>query len=370
MSVGAALTFAFAATWWRFATDANAYIASVFLILCANEVLEDRRSAIASGLLHALAMLFHQLALFFLPVALFPLRKEPKQAWTYLGSSLVPVAIGYVLAYRTVFGGFDAAGLIRWTVFHSPDSGFSFQPVQDLLFTLRGTLRLFFGGRFGEVSASPFTIVGLAALLLCIVAFVVRWWASGPRLPSTPPKDLLLWVGLYVAFLFLWMPQNTFYRLFYLAPLLLLLTETLRSSRPDRRVPLLFCSVVFLWNLVFLMYPQSRAENNAPLQFALGQNSKWPPGTAIAHHEYPSDLWTISYFSPQAKWMWLDKLELARLDEALRDAQARGQHLWLDGSAYDFVSADPEGRRWLDFHQPALSPSVDPKHSFRFYQLR
>jgi len=38
--IAGALSFGFAATWWRFATDANAYIPSIFLLLCANDLLE------------------------------------------------------------------------------------------------------------------------------------------------------------------------------------------------------------------------------------------------------------------------------------------------------------------------------------------
>lgn len=368
-AAGAALVFAFAATWWRFATDANAYIPSIFVLLCANDLLESRRSTSASGLLHAFAMLFHQLALFFLPVALFRLRRQPKQALRYFAACVVPLGLGYLLAYRAVFGELDGAKLLRWTVFHSPDSAFAFQPVRDLLFTLRGTLRLFFGGRFGEVVPSALTVSGVAVLLLAIGIFIYRWWRSGPQLPSVPSMDLLIWVSLYVAFLFFWMPQNTFYRLFYLAPLILLVATTGRSARPDRFLPLLLGLVVFAWNLLFLIYPQSRIENNAPLHFALTQKNRWPAGTMIANHEYPSDLWTISYFNPQATWMWLDKLDLYRLDQASKAASARSQHLWLDESAYRFVAADPGGRRWLDSHQPSLFMGGDPKHSFRFYEL-
>ena len=69
LALAGAFLFAFSATWWKFASDANAYVPSILLLVCANFILErDRllerdRSPIASGLAHAGAMLFHTLIL-------------------------------------------------------------------------------------------------------------------------------------------------------------------------------------------------------------------------------------------------------------------------------------------------------------------
>src|SRR5581483_12413031 len=116
-----------------------------------------------------------------------------------------------------------------------------------------------------------------------------------------PPLDVLVWTGIYLAFLFFWMPQNTFYRLFYLAPLITLLVAVLPrwpASHAGRLLP----AVLLLWNFVFVAYPQSHPEYNAPLQFALSERNTWPPGTPIVFHNFHPDLWTISYFTPQAAW--------------------------------------------------------------------
>ena len=128
--------------------------------------------------------------------------------------------------------------------------------------------------------------------------------------------------------------------------------------------------MLFLWNLVFLIYPQSRVQN-VPLQFALAQHDRWPPGTPIAFHDFHPDLWTISYFNQQASWIGLDKLDLGRLERSLSDARGRGQPLWLESTAYEFISANPDGRRWLASHGVAgLLHFKDPRHEFRFYELR
>lgn len=77
LSVPMALIFGFSATWWRFATDANAYIPSVCFMMCAYVLIERRKSLVLAGLIHGGALLFHELALLFLPVALLRLRKSP-----------------------------------------------------------------------------------------------------------------------------------------------------------------------------------------------------------------------------------------------------------------------------------------------------
>jgi len=111
-------------------------------------------------------------------------------------------------------------------------------------------------------------------------------------------------------------------------------------------------------------------ENNAPLRFALAQHEHWPPGTPIAIHTFHPDLWTISYFNQQAAWIGFDKMDLDRLEQNLIAARQRGQPLWLEATAYDFLSADPAGRRWLASHPaPALLRFQDPKHEFRFYAV-
>jgi hypothetical protein len=63
-------------------------------------------------------------------------------------------------------------------------------------------------------------------------------------------------------------------------------------------------------------------------------------------------------------------MDLDRLEQNLIAARQRGQPLWLEATAYDFLSADPAGRRWLASHPaPALLRFQDPKHEFRFYAV-
>ena len=71
LSATLSLLFAFSAIFWRFATDADAYIPSVLLLVAAFHVLStsSKPRPLLVGILHAGAMLIHQLAIFFFPAA-------------------------------------------------------------------------------------------------------------------------------------------------------------------------------------------------------------------------------------------------------------------------------------------------------------
>jgi len=361
ISIAGALLFAFAATWWRFATDSDAYIPSIFFLLCALHFLETRAHPAPAALCHAAAMLFHQLAILFLPFALFRLR-DRRKALVYTAASLLPVGAAYIAAYRIVSGSFGAGGFLGWITSHSGESGFSFQPLRDLGHTLLGTVQLFFGGKLSAARGLP--VPSVIALTILTALVVWRFRKAIPWRISRPPNDLLLWIAAYAVFLFFWMPQNTFYRLFYLVPMVLLICST------APRLTLL-CAAAFLWNGFFLVYPASRVQNNVPLRFALQQSVRWPVGTPIVFSNFHSDLWVISYFTPQVSWIGMPRVDTPVLDRAYDDATRRHQIMWLEASAFDTLRADVAGRAWLESHPIGdVLRFSDGKHSFTFYQLR
>ncbi len=368
LAVAWALVFGFSASWWRFASDANAYVPTIFLLLCAYILLERySRGVILAGLVTCAAMLFHELAIFFIPVALMRLRNRGRlSSWIFTTAALLPVAIAYIVAFRAATHETSITAFLAWITVHSPDSGFSFNMFHDALLTLRGTLRLFFGGKLGDFVRDPVSLAATAVLAIGMVAFGVRSARGGISI-SRPARHLAVWTGIYVAFLFLWMPQNTFYRLFYLPPLILMLAMTLRST-----LVWLFLPVLFLWNFVFLIYPQSRPEFNVPMRFALAQRDTWTSGTPVAFHQFYPDLWTISYFAPQAVWIGIDHGDPAEAERALEYAHKMDKTLWLDDTSYDLIAANPDGRRWLAEHERP-DESIDfkaAKHEFRFHAMR
>jgi hypothetical protein len=374
----AAWTFGFSAEWWKFATDADAYIPAIFLLLCAYLLLGKSRMTLLAGLTHAAAMLFHELAILFLPVALLLLWKRRSlmtsmtRITAYCLAAFAPVTVAYLWAYRAAFPGGTPGGFLGRVALHSPDSRFKFHLLSDAGYTLRGTLRLFWGGRVGALVRNPLSAAACVLLACAVLAFL---FYARRTLPATlpplalPPGSLLLWVSVYVAFLFFWMPENTFYRLFYLAPLILIVAMALPDAPRVHRAGFLFATVLFLWNFVFLTYPESRPEFNAPLRFALAQHDAWPSGSAIVFHRFHPDLWTISYFNPQAAWIGLERADLGEMERDLAYARSQEKPLWVEQTAYELVSADSAGRRWLSEHErlDQLVRFKDEKHEFIFH---
>ncbi len=378
LALAGAFLFAFSATWWKFAADANAYVPSILLLVCADLLLERRRPAVAAGFAHAGAMLFHELAILFLPVALFRLRKNRRSMAIYLTVAFLPVVLTYVLAYRAAFRKMVVVpGLLPWITSHAPNSGFSFNLGTNAVLTSRGTARLLFGGKLSDFAGDPIAIAACVSLILAAAAiFSTCVWRAirdmlASRLPS-PPLYAALWAGIYIAFLFFWMPMNTFYRLFYLPPLVVLVMAVLRPTPRSRDALWAFAAVVLLWNFSFLVYPLSRADHNVPLRFALAQHEKWRPGTPIVFHRFHPDLWIISYFNQQASWITLEQVNLVQLEESRERARSAGNVLWLEETAYDLVAADPSGQRWLALYErrDELLDFRDAKHRFTFHCVR
>lgn len=364
-----ALGFGFSATWWKFATDADAYIPAIVLLLCAYLWLQGERWIWLAALAQAGAMLFHELAILFLPVALLMLWKRRVWALIYTGLALGPVVAAYAWVYRTAQ---PSGGFWAWLTSHSSDSGFSFNPLRDLVYTLRGTLRLFFGGRLPDVVHNPLSALAGVLLASALAGFLYYAWRALPLRWTPPPVALLCWAAVYLAFLFFWMPQNTFYRLFYLPPLVLMLVATLKDRPLDHRLGFSFAAVLLLWNFVFLTYPESRVEFNVPLRFAEAQRPNWPAGSAIVFHIFHPDLWTISYFNQQAAWMGLERADLGDMDKDLAYAKSQSKPLWVEQTAYDLLEGTPEGRTWLMQHErpDELLRFKDEKHEFVFHATR
>lgn len=366
-SVAGALIFAFSATWWKFATDANAYVPAIFFLLCAYLLIEDGRHIILAGLAQAIAMMFHELAILFFPLAWMVLRGRRRAEYTL--AAIVPVTGAYLIACRTVLGDVSARRLLSWALVHSPDSGFSFNPLRDAALTVRGTLRLMLGGRLDDFPGDLLSKLALAGFAMSAVIFL---WMAARRIKAAkwrfPPLPMLVWAACYGAFLFFWMPQNTFYRLFYLPPLIAMGVVAWRWSLA------FLVPVLLFWNFAFLIYPDSQPARNAPLRFALEQRDRWPPGTPIVFSRFHPDLWTISYFTPGTSWfgIGLADPDVRTLDRELDYAHSQGQPLWVEADAYNLIASSEEGRRWLTKHdRPAERIEFkDEKHDFRFYCTR
>jgi peptidoglycan/LPS O-acetylase OafA/YrhL len=265
----------------------------------------------------------------------------------------------------------------RWTTSYSPDAETAFHFWSNLGYSLRGQVRLFFGGRFNLLRGlmNPgvvlLLIVFAVAVVLLIAAVLWNLLSLKRRLrrarlmpqQKTVVLLALVWAFSYLGFLFFWLPQNTFYRLFYLPSLVLLLGLALAAliSVGERRtyVVALFVAAVSLANFLFLIYPFSHVEKYAPLAFAAQMNHEWPPGTVVYYAATNSDASLVRYFNPQTEW------------RVLPEQLPSGATAWLETTAIDRLSATPQGAQWLREHtRPgSLRELSTSAHRIRFVQL-
>jgi hypothetical protein len=344
-AAGAAILGA-SATFWKFTTDADSYIlANVFL---AAAYLALRRSAVRGGLLHVCATMMHQLSALFYPVGLALLwRRSRERFWRDAAIYTLVSAGGTLAVYAAAFrlAVHRAPTFAGWLTFHAK-MPFSFDAARNAGWLLLGTGKLFAGGKLSPTAY----LVGPVAVALLV--FAVAGLANNRRrlLPVLSDWPLLVWVGAYLCFLLVWEPYNTFYRLFYLAPLLACLALAARATGAR---PLAFLAAALAcWNFWQFIYPKTQAASNAPLAFALKQRTRWPEGTGVIFGEFVPDLWTISYFNPQVSWIPVEQPDAARVsDYAAQFARDRRQ-LYVD-----WTYLQKTGQSASRFHFQLIEPA-------------
>jgi len=398
-SMGGALIFACSGTWWRFATDADAYVPSVFfLLVCFHLLLAAKRPRpIAVALGHSAAMLFHQLAVFFFPAAVIGFlcrqrrdnRPGAKRHGAILAAEYGVTAVAvtgaaYLTAFRTAFPNGGIKEFLSWITTRSAEATLSFNLWHSSRYTLRGTARLFFAGRVTQLL--PDTVTAAGALAFCASLALLFYYggrslrAVARTLPDGAWHGLrswlaanltsLAWVFAHVAFLSCWLPKNTFYRLFYLPPLIILLA-TAPIWRGDRaKLLALLAAAMCAWNFTVIIYPHSKTETNEVLAFALRHHDDWEQGSAIVYRDFHSDLWTISYFNAQVSWIAMPSPDVEQVERCRFEAVQKGRPLWLEGTAYDAMAAIPAGQSWLNRHVDLTRSLLytAPSHRIRFYR--
>jgi hypothetical protein len=362
------LLFAFSATWWKFATDADAYIASIFFLLCGYFALTEKqpRPLVIAGL-HSVAMLFHELAALFFPAAVFLLyrRQRIRPALRYVVSTLLLTIGAYWIAYDRGARSGPPVDFFAWITEHSPDSQWTFDIPRSAGLTALGTVRLFLGGKVAAWNFDWVTRAGCVLLVVAALAMVKRVRPKWMQ-PTIDEAPLWIWIASYSLFLLFFQPQNTFYRLFYFPALIFLLASRLRGSLA------MVATAVFLWNFTFFVYPRSRVESNETLAFALRERSQWPGGSGIAYHIFHPDLWTIAYFNWQVSWIDFATPDIPRLESLRSDFESSGRSLWLEQTTVDLLQSREEGKQWLASHVDAAAAirHQSAKRAFAFYRVK
>ena len=393
------LIFAFSSTWWKFSTDANAYIFSVFFLLLAFYFTLDafKSRPIIAALIFSIAILFHQLAVFSYPVlalalywqsASMPSGKRNLVVVQFCVISFLMVFTTYCCSFYLITGSLTPARFARWIISYSPDASFSFDPLSNLGYSLRGNLRLFFNARLSLLRGllSPViiaTLVVFATVVLLWFLSVIkqtnwRWPDTRKAFAKLKADQLVLlslvWIGLYLVFLFFWLPHNTFYRLFYLPAVILLGASLLKQNHRDEVRPTwrlgLFVAVIGLFNFLFFIYPYSHIEKYPPLSLAVEMNRVWQPGTIVYFRADNSDNNLVAYFNPAIEWRALSGFD--QIDTELKQLYAEGKSAWLEASAIDQLRSSPEGSDWLARHgrQETWRERKARGYNVKFIQVR
>lgn len=390
--------FAFSATWWKFATDADAYIASVLFLLVAFRFLlfAETGKPFLVAAAHAAAMLFHQLAFFFAPVVVARLLLDPnvksaKQRFLnvaqYSITSGLLVFGGYAAAFRLQNNGFNAPDFARWLTYYSTENGFSFDAAKNLGYTLRGHTRLFFDGRFNfaRPNESVFDAGLLAALVVLLLVFafkLVRYRVDFKYFKNFKKnlgahKQLILlcaiWWATYTIFLFFFIAQNTFYRLFYLPAIVILLAAACAAVEiPTNKARLaLFAAVVAIANFLFFIEPYSRVRAETPLALATQLNRVWNAQTVVYYALPNSDATLIRYFNRSTEWRQTSDFDLEKLTIQTQSDLQRGANVWLETTAIEKIKQTLGGDAWLTEHADAETEFKlrDPAYKVNFVRI-
>ncbi len=398
------ILFSFSATWWRFSTDANAYTPSILLMLIGFYLILPAQKArpVLVAFVFSLSMFFHQLAVVFYPVLALGLymqfassnkRERVLNVLYFSGIAFVITFAAYCYCFYLVKGTFNFAGFARWITYYSPDGSFSFNALSNLGYTLRGHNRLLFGGRFNLIKGliNPLILVLMIAFGLIVfglgfqlvrnfkrpdferlrVAALQNLW------PQPVARLCVVWVAVYVIFLFVWMPQNTFYRMFYLPAFIILAGFVLNLHETTARHGVrhyrlaLFVAALILANFLFLIYPFAHVQKYPPLSLALEMNRAWPRGTVIFYAMPSSDNSLFRYFNPTTIWKKSDMNDRKVLESDLRDVYSKGGAAWLDASAINQLLSTAEGTEWLSRHarEESRRKLINKAYHIEFMQI-
>ncbi len=390
--------FSFSATWWKFATDANSYIPSIFfLVLSFYLILPGKKPTPGIvALTHVAAMCLHQLAIFFFPVIVVGLyiqsSDDPRKRFSRIAKYSVIAGVStlglYCLCFYLLTGSFGVREFMNWMTYYSTENGFVFNASQSISWTLSGTVKLFFGGRFSffKEVANPLTIL-LAILdalvligFLTLLVFGLVKTTKGDILETSQIafRQLVLicmvWAASYALFLFFWIPKNVFYRMFYLTPLIVLLGVWISRSkflRSHRLIPALFVATMILSNFLFYIVPYSKVRRETPLGMAMEMNKAWTPKSVIYFLAPDGDNNLIQYFNPTTKWRQIHKIEPEMFEAELREIYANGGDAWVEHSAFDAFAKDEVLAKWMGerSNDQTTHKINDPIYNIKFVKL-
>jgi hypothetical protein len=393
------LMFLFSATWWKFSTDANAYVPSTFCLIAAFALLTVpiRPRVVAVGILHALAMLFHQIAILFyfgLAVTILVSRRwqtaqEKIQAlllYTITAGGIVTAA--YVLVWTRVIHYQDGSGGFRnflgWIMANGSEE-YIFQSIStSIATTVQSSVRVFFGGRFSlarDFVEAPILFTLGSVFAVSIAYFAVHIIRNiryvGERANSQPihKRDLIscvAWIIPFVTFLLFWLTEWPYYRLFYLPAVIAVLALFIErtKARPGSRALAGFVAVMTLSNFIFLIYPYTKSGATPPVHLALYASDVWDSNSIVFYKTFSTDNRTFQYFNRQAQWNTVDSY-IPNFQQRICRLNQEGYNTWIDGTALNYLSSVSNMQSLLSSVELRAEPRLlNFKHGIQFIQIR
>jgi hypothetical protein len=361
---------AFAAVWWKLATDANAYVISILLVLiCAGTLLSTRPRWLLAALALAGAMLVHQLASLFYLAALVAVITNPsiERKWKF-AAKFSALAWGTTIAayYLCASLAHDIKGplaVVKWAVSNPSGVSPSANPLHGLALLPRGNLDMFIGHSFALYGSQGgwveklFAMAALVSALSCAMIFVRKakfaeflrgWFTAGPQaraLWKASAPTLVTWIGTYIVFLSFWEPWQVLYRAFYLPPLFLALAllvshyHNATRTSPTGAAAIAVATLAF-FNLAFFIVPHMRTTANPLVAAARNMNHIWNGKTVIYFADRNEADTAFEYFNNQTDWRRFTTAARSGIDDEIRRAAAEGGQIWLNKGAAELVDSD------------------------------
>jgi hypothetical protein len=360
---------ALSAVWWKLATDANAYMVSLLLMLiCADTLFSARpRWLLAASALGG-AMLIHQLASLFYPAALVAVLTSTslKQRWKFAGK-LSALAWGatigaYYLCASLLHEINNPLEVVKWAVSNQSGVSPSGNPLPGLLLLPRGNLDMIIGHNFalyrnqsGSIE-KLFAWTALFSAIICLAVFLrrARWIAFlkgshivAPRIRQSwkaCAPALITWIVVYVVFLLFWEPWQVLYRVFYLPPLALALGFVLTNYHTRGSLPTdaaaLGVATLALFNLAFFICPNMRTTANPRVAAARSAQHIWNDKTVVYFANRNEADTAFEYFNVQTRWRRFNAAAKSGIDEEIRRAFDQSGQIWLNKGAAEAVDAE------------------------------
>ncbi len=348
-----ALLFATGANWWKYSTDADAYIICILLLLAASLFLfDDPPKLIPAGACHVAAMLFHELAIFlYVPVILTigldrrrSTRARLESAVAYALISGICVAGAYELCYAHAdYRAYPS--LLRWVSSYDTSNTKFTHSARDIGTYFSGYLKLFVGGRLSLIAnyVSPAMVVSFC--IACgALAYAVWLWrhpqsAAEGAVEARHKAILWTWLLGYAVFLASWDPGSAFHKLFAWPPIVLLI-GTWVAERPAlrNRIRALIFIVLAMsaWNFGAFIYPHSQPTADPVLALAKRIDRELPRSATVYYAAPNADSWYLEYFAPGRRWILLPRDQ--RADRQI--IQSTAAPVCLDTTALNEFGSD------------------------------